>query len=161
MEIRPVRPEEYSELADLTVSAYDAVDHVDSDYEVSLRDVAGRVAGAEVLVAVDDRGLLGGITFVPDHASPYAEFDSEHAVGIRMLAVQPEAQGQGVGRALIEECIERARRVGRHEIILHTGVEMVAAHRLYESLGFQRDTNLDWWATPSVELLGFRLKLES
>lgn len=160
MEIRPVRPEEHSELADLTVAAYRHGGHDEDGYELELRDVAGRVSGAEVLVAIDDDGrLLGGVTFVPDHASPYAEFDVEHAAGIRMLAVHPEAQGRGVGEELATECVSRARALGRHEVILHSTSTMTAAHRIYERMGFSRDPNLDWWPTPSVELLGFRLHL--
>lgn len=161
VEIRRVRAEEHSDLAELTVAAYLGVDHVDEEYEGSLRDVAGRVAGAEVLVAVNDDGqVLGGITYVPDQASPYAEFDGEHAAGIRMLAVLPDAQGEGVGTALVAECIDRARRDARREIILHTGLKMKAAHHLYEHLGFERDPNLDWWPTASIELLGYRMHLE-
>jgi GNAT superfamily N-acetyltransferase len=161
VEIRPIRPEEHSELADITVAAYLGIGHVDDEYEPELRDVAGRVAGGEVLVAVDDDGrILGGVTYVPDRASPYAEFDGEHAAGIRMLAVRPDAQGRGVGEALTQECIELAREGGRRELILHSGTTMKAAHHLYEKLGFVRDPNLDWWPTPGIELLGYRMHLE-
>ncbi|QGG95092.1 GNAT family N-acetyltransferase [Actinomarinicola tropica] len=160
MEIRPVRPEEHTELADLTVAAYRHSGYDEDGYEEELRDVAGRASGAEVLVLVDDDGrIVGGVTFVPDHASPYAEFDAEHACGIRMLAVHPDAQGQGVGEALATECIGRARRLGRHEVILHSARTMRAAQHIYERLGFERDPNLDWWPNPTVELLGFRLHL--
>lgn len=159
MEIRPVRPEEHTELADLTVAAYRHSGYDTDGYEEELRDVAGRVSGAEVLVAIDDGVLVGGVTFVPDHASPYAEFDAEHACGIRMLAVHPDAQGQGVGEALTLECLARARGLGRREVILHSATTMRAAHHLYERMGFTRDPNLDWWPNPSVELLGFRLHL--
>ncbi|MBK5222640.1 MAG: GNAT family N-acetyltransferase [Acidimicrobiia bacterium] len=162
MEIRSVRPEEHSDLADLTVMAYQQIGDLEDSYEPELRDVAGRVAGAEVLVCVDDDGaLVGGVTFVPDHGSPYAEFDAEHAAGMRMLAVHPAAQGRGVGEALVLECIAMARAADRIELVLHTGTEMRAAHRIYERIGFVRDPNLDWWPTPSVELLGYRLHLEA
>jgi GNAT superfamily N-acetyltransferase len=161
VEIRPVRPEEHTELADITVAAYLGIGHVDDEYEPELRDIAGRVAGADVFVAVDDDGrLLGGVTYVPDRASPYAEFDAEHAAGIRMLAVRPEAQGQGVGEALTAECLRKARSDDRREVILHSGLSMKAAHQLYEKLGFARDPNLDWWPTAGIELLGYRMHLD-
>lgn len=165
MQIRPVRPEEYSEVGDLTVAAYAVVGHFedeDDDYEAELRDVARRAGQAVVLVAVDgDDGVVGAVTYVPDKASPYAEFDIDHAAGIRMLAVSPEHQGRGVGEALVLDCLGRARAAGRREIILHTTKRMAAAHRLYARLGFARDPNLDWWPTPSVELLGYRRHLEA
>jgi GNAT superfamily N-acetyltransferase len=162
VEIRPVREEEHTELADITVAAYLGIGHVDDEYEPELRDVAGRVAGAEVFVAVDDgdEQILGGVTYVPDRASPYAEFDAEHAAGIRMLAVRPEMQGQGIGEALTLECIRQARSQGRKELILHSGLSMKAAHHMYEKLGFERDPNLDWWPTPSIELVGYRMHLQ-
>ena len=161
VEIRAVRPEEYTELADLTVAAYLGLGHVDDEYEPELRDIAGRVAGAAVFVAVDDDDrVLGGVTYVPDRASPYAEFDGQHAAGIRMLAVRPDAQGQGVGEALTLECIRQARTDGRRELILHSGLSMKVAHQLYQKLGFERDPNLDWWPTPGIELLGYRMHLD-
>lgn len=160
MEIRPIRPEEHSELADVTVAAYLGIGHVDDEYEPELRDVGGRVAGAEVWVAVDDDGtVVGGVTYVPDRASPYAEFDAEHAAGIRMLSVAPDAQGQGIGEALVTHCVGRAHADARAELILHSGLSMVSAHRLYERMGFTRDPNLDWWPTPGLELLGYRMHI--
>ena len=159
-----MRDEEHTDLADLTVAAYRQAGHIEDAYEGELRDVAGRVAGAVVLVAVDDdddERLLGGVTFVPDHASPYAEFDIEHAAGIRMLAVHPDAQGRGVGESLTLDCIDRARKLGRREVILHSTPWMTTAHGVYERLGFTRDPNLDWWPTPNVELFGYRLHLDA
>lgn len=154
--------EEHTEVADLTVAAYRQAGYVGDDYERELRDVEGRVAAAEVLVAVDDHGrIVGGVTFVPDHASPYAEFEVEHAAGIRMLAVLPDAQGTGVGEALTTECIARARDMGLHEVILHSTQWMTTAHGIYQRLGFTRDPNLDWWPEPNIELLGFRLHLDA
>ncbi|HSL59913.1 MAG TPA: GNAT family N-acetyltransferase [Acidimicrobiales bacterium] len=163
MEIRPIRSEELTEVGDLTVAAYAGVGHLDdeSDYEVELRDVGSRARQAVVLVAVEPgaEGVVGAVTYVPDRASPYAEFDVEHAAGIRMLAVAPHAQGRGIGEALVLDCLGRAQADGRREVILHTTKAMAAAHRLYARLGFERDPNLDWWPTPGIELIGFRKHL--
>jgi GNAT superfamily N-acetyltransferase len=165
MDIRPVRPHEHEALGDLTVAAYAGIDPgvVDGDgYVGELRDVAGRVADAEVLVAVDDAGtVLGGVTYVPGPYSTWAEFSEADGAGIRMLAVAPEAQGRGVGEALSRACVDRARAAGRGQILLHSTDRMVAAHRLYERLGFARDTSLDWEPAPGFWLRGFRLRLDS
>lgn len=168
MEIRPVRPHEHERLADITVAAYRAVDPDDpvwtkdvDGYETELRDVAGRVAGADVLVAVDDDGtVLGGVTYVGDPSSPSAEFDDPEAAGIRMLAVALDAQGRGVGEALTRACIDRAVAAGRRRILLHSTEGMTTAHRLYERLGFVRDPGLDWEPDPGFWLRGFRLVLD-
>jgi GNAT superfamily N-acetyltransferase len=163
MDIRPVRPHEHDELGELTVAAYAAIDAAAVDgagYAAELRDVAGRVADAEVLVAVDDAGtVLGGVTYVPGPDSIWAEFSEPDGAGIRMLAVAPEAQGTGVGEALSRACVDRARAAGRGQILLHSTDRMATAHRLYERLGFTRDVSLDWEPNPGFWLRGFRFRL--
>jgi GNAT superfamily N-acetyltransferase len=163
MEIRPVRPGEHRVLGDLTVAAYAAIDPavVDEDeYAGELRDVAGRAADAEVLVAIDDGGtVLGGVTYVPGPDSPWAEFSEPDGAGIRMLAVAPESQGRGIGEALSRACVDRARATGRGQIVLHSTDRMTTAHRIYERLGFARDVSLDWEPLPGFWLRGFRLRL--
>jgi GNAT superfamily N-acetyltransferase len=165
MEIRLGRSEEFTAIGDLVAEAYDAINPFElGDYADELRDVSARAARAEVLVAVDGTGtLLGAVTYVPGPESALAEFDDPDSAGIRMLAVAPAAQGQGVGRALVEVCVDRARAAGRREVLLHTTDWMTTAHRLYARLGFERDPSMDWPA-PEDEgdfwLRGFRLRLE-
>jgi GNAT superfamily N-acetyltransferase len=162
MEIRPVRPDEYDKLGDITVAAYKDIDAsaLDDGYDDDLRDVAGRVRDAEVIVAADEDGtLLGGVTYVPGPGSAAAEFTEDDAAGIRMLAVDPAAQRRGVGVALSRACVDRARDAGKAQIVLHSTDRMTTAHRLYERLGFTRDISLDWEPLPGVWLRGFRLRL--
>lgn len=171
VQIRVARPDDYAALGELTLAAYAAVDPstLEGDYPDELRDVAGRAAGADVLVAVDTAGdgegtggrnpVLGGVTYVPGPDSPSAEFTDPDAAGIRMLAVAPGARGRGVGEALTRACIDRARAAGRRQILLHSTDRMTVAHRLYQRLGFERDRSLDWEPEPGVELRGFRLRL--
>ena len=162
MQIRPVRPAEHESLGELTVAAYAAIDPeaLDDAYVEELRDVAGRVAGAEVLVAVDGGGaVLSGVTYVPGPDSAWAEFTESDAAGIRMLAVAPEAQGCGIGRALSLATVDRARAAGKGQILLHSTDRMTAAHRMHLRLGFARDPSIDWQPLPGFWLRGFRLRL--
>lgn len=159
--VRPVRGSEHAALGEATVAAYRSIDgHVLSDgYAARLRDVAGRARTAEVLVAVDADGrVLGGVTFVPG-PGPLAEFESDDEAGMRMLAVDPEAQGRGAGRLLAEACIERARAAGRARLVLHTTPAMTAAHRMYERLGFARTPDRDLAADSGLELRAYVLEL--
>jgi ribosomal protein S18 acetylase RimI-like enzyme len=159
--IRPVRPEEFAALGELTVVAYRAVPGgaTSAGYEGTLRDVAHRAREADVLVAVDADGmLLGGVTYVPA-PSAYAEFHGEDEAGIRMLAVSPAAQRNGVGRRLVVECIERARAAGRARIVLHTTGAMTAAQSLYGSLGFVRTPGRDLTPEPGTHLIAYVLEL--
>ncbi|MBW3626487.1 MAG: GNAT family N-acetyltransferase [Actinobacteria bacterium] len=155
--IRPVRPDEHAQLGDLTVRVYaDILGHHLGDYAEVLRDVAARAGACEVLVAVDGDGSgddgdgrarpLGGITYVPG-PGPWAEVATRHEAELRMLVVDPAAQGRGVGAALVRACVERAAAAGKAGVCLVTTPSMVTAHRLYDRLGFvrqpERDRRLD------------------
>lgn len=156
-----MRPEEYEALGVLIVAAYEAVEPGGVvSYAHELRDVTGRVDTTEVLVASDGDGVvLGGVTYVPGPDSPWAEYLDPGAAGIRMLAVAARAQGRGVGAALVQACIDRARAAGKAQIVLHTTDWMTTAHRLYQRAGFERDTSIDWEPEPGFWLRGYRLRL--
>jgi GNAT superfamily N-acetyltransferase len=167
MEIRVVRPDEHGTVGELVVEAYEAIDPIGlGDYADELRDVGGRSTSADVLVAVDDDGtLLGTVTYVPGPDSSSAEFTDADAAGIRMLAVAPKAQGRGVGQALVEACLARARTAGRAQLLLHTTDWMTTAHGLYGRLGFVRDPSIDWQpgrdeVDAAFWLRGFRLRFD-
>ena len=163
MEIRLIRPDEHETLAGVTVDAYRRADTGDRSflspgYEHELRDVTGRAAVADVLVAVDDDGtLLGGLTYIPPGPNPLSEHREPELASIRMLAVAAGAQRRGIGRALTEAAMDRARAAGAPGMILHSTWVMTTAHRLYEKLGWVRDPSLDWEPEPGVDLWGYRL----
>jgi ribosomal protein S18 acetylase RimI-like enzyme len=157
--IRAIRDDEIAELSAITVAAYRTLAVDVGDYLATLADVADRVRHATVIVAVDGDELLGGVTYVPDAASAYAEFTDADGAGIRMLAVDPAARGRGVGDALISACVAMARADGRRRVVLHTTEAMAAAQRLYARAGFERASARDWSPQPNIKLLGFELLL--
>lgn len=158
MLIRAALPGEYDEVGELTVRVYrdGGFAAPDSPYLATLRDAASRAEKAELLVAVDEDGtLLGSVTYARG-GSPYAETaESADEAGFRMLVVEPAARGRGVGRALVEACLDRARRDGATTLRLSTQPQMVAAHRIYERLGFTRTPDRDWTPQPGVDLLTY------
>ncbi|RJR13228.1 GNAT family N-acetyltransferase [Candidatus Parcubacteria bacterium] len=54
------------------------------------------------------------------------------------VAVDESQRGKGIGQSLCEKVIERAKERGARSISLTTRPERVAAHKLYEKLGFKR-----------------------
>jgi ribosomal protein S18 acetylase RimI-like enzyme len=152
---------------ELVVAAYRALPgaHLAGDYAALLADVARRAGEAEVLVAADAPdpagagAVLGCVTFVGDHLSPWSELLEAGEASIRMLAVRPDAQRRGIGRSLVDACVARARALGREALMLHTTPWMIAAHRLYEDAGFVRFPARDWTPAPEVPLLAYRLDL--
>jgi GNAT superfamily N-acetyltransferase len=158
--IREIRPEEYEALGELTVRAYAAVPGAaDTDYFPELRNVARRAALLPVLVAVAvDGRLLGGVAYVSGPGTPYAESQRPDEAGFRMLAVEPSEGGRGIGRALAEACIARARAAGRGGMAIYSRPTRSFAHRLYDSLGFARDPSRDWEFAPGEWLWSFVLR---
>jgi ribosomal protein S18 acetylase RimI-like enzyme len=161
--VRAARPEEHAALGEITVTAYRALGALEgSGYVAELRDVERRAREAVVLAAIDEAtGVpLGCVTYVPGPESPWAELLGPGEASIRMLAVDPGAQGRGAGTALVRACIERARADGRTRLVLHSRPMMTAAQRIYRRLGFRRDEPRDWEPLPGIVLLGFALDLE-
>ena len=160
VEIRDARPDEHEALGEVLVAAYDAYPETDDAYRAELRDVAARAAACRVIVAVAADGrIVGGATYVPG-PGPYGESEREDEAGIRMLAVDPGAQGRGIGRSLTEACMAIARANGRRRIVLLTLSSMTPAQRLYESLGFRRAPERDWTPEPRLRLLGYERDLD-
>jgi ribosomal protein S18 acetylase RimI-like enzyme len=158
MEIRDALPSEHAALGDLCVRAYRAIGSVSDRYAAALRDAAGRADSARVLAAVDGEELLGCVTLILGDG-PLREISTPDEGEFRMLAVDPSAQGRGVGEALVRACIDEIRRAGRSRVVLSSAGDMVAAHRLYERLGFTRAPARDWRPIPEVQLRVYELAL--
>jgi GNAT superfamily N-acetyltransferase len=125
-------------------------------YLVSMADTAGRAAQATLLVAVDHHGaVVGTVTLYLDPGSE--QWRPEDAM-FRFLAVDPAARGRGVGRALFEACLARARAAGKRRMALHTTEWMVTARAMYERAGFEREPEGDI-RLPGLTILGYATEL--
>ncbi|MBC7677467.1 MAG: GNAT family N-acetyltransferase [Pseudorhodobacter sp.] len=158
LEIRPVLLAEHAALGELTAVTYLAEGYGDDDYAATLRDVATRVAEADVLVALLDGRLVGGVS-VASRGGPFAEQAAPGEAVIRMLVTAPAARGSGAGTALVQACLGLARSAGCSVVRLSTQPTMTAAHRIYERLGFLRTPERDWSPVPDVDLLTYELVL--
>ena len=150
---------DFDRIAELTVGVYTAEDLVSPGYVPQLADVAGRADRADLLVARDAAGrVVGSVALVL--SGDFGEVTrSADEAAFRMLAVDAGVRGQGVGEALVQECLARARAVGRRRMVLSTGLRMTAAHRLYERLGFTRLPERDWTPVPGIDLRVYSLDL--
>jgi ribosomal protein S18 acetylase RimI-like enzyme len=161
MHLRRARPEDYAVIGAVTVAAYEPLlGATEASYVERLRNAEARDHEAELWVAVgpDDRDVLGTVTLCRE-GSPWREIAVADEGEFRMLAVAPQAQGQGVGEALVRHVLDRFREEGAVAVVLSSTPGMVAAHRLYVRLGFGRCPERDWEPMPGVELLAYRLEL--
>ncbi len=104
-------------------------------------DYSSEIGNYPTWVAVCESAVVGGLTMV---------FGDEHA-SISNIAVSPEFQGQGVGKALIELAEREAREKSYSELHLATHVLLKENISLYKYFG---------WKETSREKVRVRMKKE-
>lgn len=118
--------------------------------------------GARVRVALDDQDqVLGGVVYFGDMAqygSGGTATQLRDTAGFRLLGVDPERRGLGVGKALTLDCLALARAQGVPRMVIHSTRAMQVAWAMYEGLGFVRAPELDF-RQQELEVFGFRLDL--
>jgi len=108
----------------------------DQSFEALLAEIAAaflqRFDPAREACWVAERGdtILGAVFLVQAEPAP-------ETAQLRMLYVEPEARGLGIGRRLVAACIERAREAGYARMILWTNDILHAARRIYLEAGFR------------------------
>ena len=129
----------------LVVRAYETLTQYrpDEEYRSVIGDVRGRVHDTTVVGAFIAGTLVGCLTFVEGPTAPHAEHNDVEAATFRYFGVDPDCQSSGVGRQMVEWVMAESRRLGRKRVFIHTIPAMKAAIRLYESLGFVRQPELD------------------
>lgn len=158
LEVRDAQPHEYGAVAEVVAGVYVEEGWAGPDYEPTLRDTATRAQQTDVLVALLDGVIVGTVTLALQ-GGDYAEQAGADESVIRMLATTPAARGQGVARALVDECVRRSREAGRSVVRLSTQPKMLAAQRLYERVGFTRTPDRDWSPVEGLVLMTYELPL--
>lgn len=116
-------------------------------------------AGGTMLVARGSAVTVVGAVLHLHPNGPLAQVARNNEAEFRVLAVAPEARGQGIGEALVMACVQRARAACAPAVVLWSQPSMPAAHRLYERLGFVRVPHRDEDDARGFRRLVFRLEL--
>jgi len=106
-----------------------------TDIREKLGNMSALAESAHIFVAECNGKLIGAVAYLGQKTVKPRIFKPEWSI-MRMLVVAPNARNQGIGRALAEACIERAKFEHVEAIALHTSPIMSTAVTLYESLGF-------------------------
>ena len=171
MIIREAYPQEFEKIGQLMVSVYSQLDGFPSaeeqpSYYKTLANIGSFTENPEtkLLVAISpENRIFGAVLYFGDmkhYGSGGTATKEVNASGIRLLAVDIDSRGLGVGKALTMACIERAIENNNSQVILHTTKAMLKAWKLYEKIGFIRSADLDF-KQQEFPVFGFRLKLES
>lgn len=97
--------------------------------EEILSDPAGKILkkGGQVLFARIDGRVVGTCALVRAGNGTFE---------LTKMAVTESMQGRQIGRRLLQEAIDQARKAGAHEMVLYTSPKLTAACGLYRSFGF-------------------------
>jgi ribosomal protein S18 acetylase RimI-like enzyme len=128
VEIRPGRPDDVPAIGALVEAAYAPwVARVGRRPAPMDADHAGPVAEGGAWVAVEGGRLVGVLEVRPGRGHLLLED----------VAVHPDRQGEGIGRALIAHAEALAAAAGLPEVRLYTNERMHENVTLYAALGYQ------------------------
>lgn len=127
MVIRPAKPDDAPGLTGLARAAYAGyIPRIGREPAPMNADYTALVAAGGVWVAESD-GLLGLLAL---------DIRRDH-VFIKNVAVDPAAQGQGVGGALLAHAEATAQRAHLPDVVLYTNVAMTENRRWYGRHGYR------------------------
>ena len=159
LHITPCEPADCNAIDQLTARAYAPSGFAaDDPYFIEILNAAQRAQQALVLVARQNSVPVGTLTCALPGSS-WQEIAGADEAELRILAVEPAQQRQGIGSALVRASIEHARRAGCTALVLSSAAWMHAGHRLYERLGFCHTPERDWQPRSDVYLTTYRLEL--
>jgi GNAT superfamily N-acetyltransferase len=90
-------------------------------YNVYVATADGEIVGTFLLLIMDKMTHLG---------TPAAIVED--------VVVRPDRQGKGIGKQMMKFVMDRSRELGCYKLALSSNIKRKAAHRFYESLGFER-----------------------
>jgi ribosomal protein S18 acetylase RimI-like enzyme len=136
--IRDFQPTDAPAVNVIAVAAFEQYAMHYSDWPAFSKNLANTSALADhgELIVAEAKGLVvGAVAYIPA-SRPKSSFFEQHWPIMRLLVVSPSARGQGIGRLLAQECINRATRDKAEVFALHTTSIMQVALSMYERMGF-------------------------
>lgn len=137
LEVRDAKRTDVHTLADLYAAA--GLDSRGTEDEAAMRMNWDRMhaaaPGARVFIFLLDGRPVGTYTFF---VLPLLAHGGAPEAIVEDVAVHPQAQGQGIGRRMMEHARELAREAGCYKLALSSNQKRVQAYAFYERIGFER-----------------------
>ncbi len=128
--------------AQLMLQAVLSADTALSWSRVLIAELDGEPVGAITSQPFDDQPPSGLEASVPEdraaHVAPVQALGRPGSWFVNMLAVGARASGHGVGRALLDAVVEKARAAGFTELTLRVFADNAPALGLYRTCGFRQ-----------------------
>ena len=142
MIVRDYTPNDAAAFRDLNLAWVEAFFTVEDEDRAQLEDPNTHIfdKGGAILIAEYEGEAVGTVGLVPGHHEGMLEL-------IKMSA-RSDIQGKGIGRALMDAAIEKAREMGASQIWLETNTSPEAALALYRKSGFRELTGDELTPTP-------------
>lgn len=83
--------------------------------------------GGFIVLALDQQTVVGSAALLSEGHDVYE---------LAKMAVSPGYQGRGIARMLMEACLQRARALSAHSIILYSNSQLTRALSMYKQYGF-------------------------
>ena len=114
---------------------------VDQSVEVT----AERIAGGQCFVSLLEGKLVGTVVVKPTYKSSECEYFTRPGVAaVHQFAVDPVAQGKGIGSALLRACEQWAAAHGHREVAMDTAEQATHLIAMYERLGYLQASHVQW-----------------
>ncbi|MEO5942253.1 MAG: GNAT family N-acetyltransferase [Ferruginibacter sp.] len=90
-----------------------------------------KMNGSKYFVVLQDGEIVGGAGIFPTHNLPAETCE------LVKLYLDPKARGKGLGKILMKQCEEEAKKLGYKKVYLETMPELAIAVPLYEKMGYK------------------------
>ena len=148
MEIRPETPTDASAISSVIEDAFASAEHSDGTEAAIVERLRQANALSTSLVATDASAIVGHVALSP------VTIDGADIgwLGLGPVAVRPDRQGNGIGRALVNSALDRARSRGA------AGCVVLGEPAYYERFGFRAIPRLRYPGPPAeyFQALAFR-----
>ncbi|MET8873919.1 helix-turn-helix domain-containing GNAT family N-acetyltransferase [Nocardia sp. NPDC004604] len=132
--IRAPRPGDYGWVIQRNSALYAAEYGWDTSYEALVARIV-----ADYLDAHDTRRERAWIAEYDGEpvGCVFCVAENETTARLRLLLVEPNARGLGVGSTLVDQCLRFATEVGYREMVLWTNDVLTSARHIYQRAGFE------------------------